>query len=149
MPLGASSADGATMLSQSELIRSLSRSRHALIFLDTGRANVLTPSLPSGLQADDGIGIPKGLAIFSATRDGQAIPDGPADRHSVFTQALLEALSGRADKDGDGNVSTSELDAYLSDTVDALSGHTQTTSSITAASTVIQFPVLPASKTPQ
>ncbi len=45
--------------------------------------------------------------------DQQVADDGP-DGHSVFTWALLQGLQGRADLDGNGVITASELGAYVS-----------------------------------
>lgn len=38
-------------------------------------------------------------------------------QHGVFTYTLLEGLHGLADRDGNGNVTVSELRVYVSDRV--------------------------------
>ena len=45
--------------------------------------------------------------------DQQVADDGP-NGHSVFTWALLEGLDGKADLDGNGVITASELGAYIS-----------------------------------
>jgi tetratricopeptide (TPR) repeat protein len=45
--------------------------------------------------------------------DQQVADDGP-NGHSVFTWALLEGLDGKADLDGNGVITASELGAYVS-----------------------------------
>ena len=46
-------------------------------------------------------------------------------QHGIFTSALLEALGGKADANGDGYISLSELRGYLGTRVQALSGNRQ------------------------
>src|SRR5579883_1794658 len=48
--------------------------------------------------------------------DQQVADDGPGG-HSVFTWALLEGLQGKADLDGNGVITASELGAYVSPVV--------------------------------
>ena len=48
----------------------------------------------------------------------ETVPDqvsyySPALKHGVFTHALLEALDGKADANGDGIVTLAEVDAYV------------------------------------
>ena len=51
--------------------------------------------------------------------------DGPGG-HSVFTWALLEGLQGKADLDGNGVITASELGAYISPIVSSFAKQTPT-----------------------
>jgi peptidoglycan/xylan/chitin deacetylase (PgdA/CDA1 family)/Flp pilus assembly protein TadD len=55
----------------------------------------------------------------------QVADDGPAG-HSVFTWALLEGLQGKADLDGNGVITASELGAYVSPIVASFAKQTPT-----------------------
>jgi tetratricopeptide (TPR) repeat protein len=55
--------------------------------------------------------------------DQQVADDGP-NGHSVFTWALLQGLDGRADLDGNGVITASELGAYISPIVASFSRQT-------------------------
>ena len=55
--------------------------------------------------------------------DQQVADNGP-NGHSVFTWTLLQALDGRADLNGDGVVTATELAAYVTPAVSALSHQT-------------------------
>lgn len=57
--------------------------------------------------------------------DQQVADDGP-DGHSVFTWALLEGLQGKADLNGDGIITASELGAYVSPIVSSFAKQTPT-----------------------
>ncbi len=57
--------------------------------------------------------------------DQQVADDGPGG-HSVFTWALLEGLQGKADLDGNGVVTASELGAYISPIVSSFAKQTPT-----------------------
>jgi uncharacterized caspase-like protein len=63
----------------------------------------------SGLQAQ----MPRGLVIVSATEKGQRSHEWAAKKHGVFTVALLEALRGGADANGDQTITLEELMANL------------------------------------
>ncbi len=55
--------------------------------------------------------------------DQQVADDGP-NGHSVFTWALLQGLDGKADLDGNGVITASELGAYVSPVVASFSKQT-------------------------
>jgi len=55
--------------------------------------------------------------------DQQVADDGPGG-HSVFTWTLLQALSGKADLNGDGVITGTELAAYVAPAVSAISRQT-------------------------
>src|SRR5581483_7410562 len=57
--------------------------------------------------------------------DQQVADDGPGG-HSVFTWALLEGLQGKADLDGNGVITASELGAYISPIVSSFAKQTPT-----------------------
>jgi peptidoglycan/xylan/chitin deacetylase (PgdA/CDA1 family)/uncharacterized caspase-like protein len=57
--------------------------------------------------------------------DQQVADDGP-NGHSVFTWALLEGLQGKADLDGNGVITASELGAYISPIVSSFAKQTPT-----------------------
>ena len=62
----------------------------------------------------DEIQPPEARQILTAGgADQQVADDGPGG-HSVFTWALLEGLQGKADLDGNGVITASELGAYVS-----------------------------------
>ncbi|HLO96111.1 MAG TPA: polysaccharide deacetylase family protein, partial [Burkholderiaceae bacterium] len=55
--------------------------------------------------------------------DQQVADDGPGG-HSVFTWTLLQALSGKADLNGDGLITATELAAYVAPAVSAVAHQT-------------------------
>ena len=55
--------------------------------------------------------------------DQQVADDGPGG-HSVFTWTLLQALSGKADLNGDGLITATELAAYIAPAVSAVAHQT-------------------------
>lgn len=62
--------------------------------------------------------------IFTAGGADQQVADNGPNGHSVFTWTLLEALDGRADLNGDGVITATELAAYVAPAVSALSHQT-------------------------
>ena len=62
--------------------------------------------------------------ILTAGGADQLVSDDGPDGHSVFTWALLEGLDGKADLDGNGVITASELGAYVSPVVAGFSHQT-------------------------
>ena len=102
--------------------------RQVIFFIDScysgqagGRLGVRTIEMP-GVRAglsDSFLTALGGEARFVLTACGPnevAIED-PAIKHGIFTNYLVEGLSGKADRDGDGLVSANELFEYVGDQV--------------------------------
>ncbi len=62
--------------------------------------------------------------MFTAGGADQQVADNGPNGHSVFTWTLLQALDGRADLNGDGVITGTELAAYVAPAVSALSHQT-------------------------
>jgi uncharacterized caspase-like protein len=63
-----------------------------------------------------------GTSVVAASQGGQFSYDDTSLKNGYFTRALLEALQeGKADTSGSGNITVSELLAYVSDRVTQLS----------------------------
>jgi tetratricopeptide (TPR) repeat protein len=62
--------------------------------------------------------------MFTAGGADQQVADNGPNGHSVFTWTLLQALGGRADLNGDGVITATELAAYVTPAVSALSHQT-------------------------
>jgi peptidoglycan/xylan/chitin deacetylase (PgdA/CDA1 family)/tetratricopeptide (TPR) repeat protein len=62
--------------------------------------------------------------MFTAGGADQQVADNGPNGHSVFTWTLLEGLDGRADLNGDGVITATELAAYVAPAVSALSHQT-------------------------
>jgi len=62
--------------------------------------------------------------MFTAGGADQQVADNGPNGHSVFTWTLLQGLDGRADLNGDGMITASELAAYVAPAVSALSHQT-------------------------
>ncbi len=62
--------------------------------------------------------------MFTAGGADQQVADNGPNGHSVFTWTLLQALDGRADLNGDGVITATELAAYVTPAVSALSHQT-------------------------
>jgi uncharacterized caspase-like protein len=62
--------------------------------------------------------------MFTAGGADQQVADDGPNGHSVFTWTLLQALDGRADLNGDGVITATELAAYVAPAVSALSHQT-------------------------
>jgi peptidoglycan/xylan/chitin deacetylase (PgdA/CDA1 family)/TolA-binding protein len=62
--------------------------------------------------------------IFTAGEADQQVADNGPNGHSIFTWTLLQGLDGRADLNGDGVITASELATYVAPAVSALSHQT-------------------------
>jgi TolA-binding protein len=62
--------------------------------------------------------------MFTAGGADQQVADNGPNGHSVFTWTLLQGLDGRADLNGDGVITATELAAYVTPAVSALSHQT-------------------------
>lgn len=62
--------------------------------------------------------------MFTAGGADQQVADNGPNGHSVFTWTMLQGLDGRADLNGDGVITATELAAYVAPAVSALSHQT-------------------------
>jgi uncharacterized caspase-like protein len=62
--------------------------------------------------------------MFTAGGSDEQVADNGPNGHSIFTWTLLQGLDGRADLNGDGVITASELAAYVAPTVSSLSHQT-------------------------
>lgn len=65
-----------------------------------------------------------GRQMLTAGGADQLVADGGPNGHSVFTWTLLQALAGKADLNGDGLITATELAAYVAPAVSAVSRQT-------------------------
>ncbi len=65
-----------------------------------------------------------GRQMLTAGGADQLVADGGPNGHSVFTWTLLQGLEGKADLNGDGIITATELAAYVAPTVAAVSRQT-------------------------
>lgn len=85
-------------------------------------ANLLRNSLgpPSWREGDIGSRDPPpgvSTAVLASCSVGENSYESSQGQHSLFTQHLLQALSGRADADGDQRIRLDELSSYVRDRV--------------------------------
>lgn len=105
-----------------------------VLFLDTCRAGSLESPGGAGdlrrrVDATDFLNrliySAAGVVVFSAANGQQLSMESEEWRHGAFTKILLEGLDGAADLTRDGRVNPSELDTYLKDGVEKLTGGAQ------------------------
>ncbi len=65
-----------------------------------------------------------GRQMLTAGGGDQMVADGGPNGHSIFTWTLLQALSGKADLNGDGLITATELAAYIAPAVSSVSQQT-------------------------
>jgi peptidoglycan/xylan/chitin deacetylase (PgdA/CDA1 family)/uncharacterized caspase-like protein len=62
-----------------------------------------------------------GREMLTAGGADQMVADGGPDGHSIFTWTLLQGLNGKADLNGDGMITATELAAYVAPAVSSVS----------------------------
>jgi uncharacterized caspase-like protein/peptidoglycan/xylan/chitin deacetylase (PgdA/CDA1 family) len=65
-----------------------------------------------------------GRQMLTAGGTDQLVSDGGPNGHSVFTWTLLQGLGGKADLNGDGLITATELAAYVAPAVSSVSNQT-------------------------
>ena len=68
----------------------------------------------------------RGAVVFASSAGDQISIEDENLKHGLFTLALIEGLNGKADLMGDGEVTISSLDTYVSKRVKNLSKGEQT-----------------------
>ncbi|MFQ5664935.1 MAG: caspase family protein [Candidatus Binatia bacterium] len=118
---------GLRMSDFDEMVRVLRRDvRGVVVMLDTCHAGALQLAAHGLVSADYlGMSVGEGFFLLAATKPGEDSKEEPQLAHGVFTYAVLEGLQGRADADGDGLVSLSELFGYVARVVPRLTGAQQ------------------------
>jgi WD40 repeat protein len=97
---------------------------HAAVAADGGSWGTDAYSqLLSGASATE-----SGLVILAACRPNQSSLEDPRWGNGAFTQALVEALGGKADFNHDGKVTLAEMGAWVSNRVSEMTGGRQQTS---------------------
>lgn len=98
-----------------------------LFFVDTchsGGAGGKTRGLESDIVkiVNELADAPNGAVVFAASTGKEYALEDAKWGHGAFTKALLEGLSGKADLKGDGRVTVTSLDYFLSERVKELTG---------------------------
>ncbi|HSK76492.1 MAG TPA: caspase family protein [Thermoanaerobaculia bacterium] len=102
-----------------------------LVFLDTCHAGNLLGDARTRGPADLGRLLDElaeaesGVVVFAAAGKEQKAQETPGWTNGAFTRALLEALSGKADLDGDRSLRVAEIESYLGTRVRDLTGGLQ------------------------
>jgi uncharacterized caspase-like protein len=121
-----------TALSYSEIKHALtSLPARSLLFIDTCRAGGVwgRPGEPSTdvVRVVNDLSSPEnGVIVFASSTHAQLSIENADWENGAFTEALLEGLAGKADLFGDGEVTITTLDAYISHRVKKLTAGRQT-----------------------
>lgn len=109
------------------VIEEISRySAPTLYFLDASHSTKADASAPTighanmdAVQTDFGKVIDNDdeIRIFVSSTSAKQKSTVTPDKGSLFAQAMLEAMEGKADKNGNGNVTVEEMNDYVSDRV--------------------------------
>ena len=81
---------------------------------------ILRHASPIGIRVNEPE-IPNNLTVFASTSEGQVSSWTESGDYSLFTYTMLEAISGKADRNRDGEVEPDELKSYVSEEVEYLS----------------------------
>jgi hypothetical protein len=120
-----------TMIPGSEIHSTLARlTGTRLLFMDTCHAGNITGTVSRGVPdmrqflqdlKDGG----QGLVVITSSRPGQKSQEHPSWKNGAFTKALVEGLRGKAQRDKQGFVTFTALDAYITQRVKELTNGTQ------------------------
>lgn len=121
--------EGLRMTDFDEMLRVVRRNvRAVVVMLDTCHAGALPLPAESAGRGDElasQITAGDGFFLLAATKPGEESRETAELGHGAFTYAVLEALRGAADTDGDGILTVSELFGYVARRVPVLTGGQQ------------------------
>ena len=121
--------EGLRMSDFDEMLRIVRRNvRAVVVMLDTCHAGAFGLSSNQVVSADEmaaQMSAGEGFFLLAASRPGEESKEEKTLGHGAFTYSILEALEGKADADGDGALSVSELFGYVAKRVPALTGGQQ------------------------
>jgi len=103
--------------------------KHVLFVMDScysGLALTRGGAMPQSQNYLNEISRREARQMFTAGGADQQVADNGPNGHSIFTWTLLQGLDGRADLNGDGVITATELAAYVAPAVSALSHQTPT-----------------------
>ncbi|MEW6744251.1 MAG: SUMF1/EgtB/PvdO family nonheme iron enzyme [Planctomycetota bacterium] len=86
--------------------------KHVLFILDCCFGGIAVERAVPGAPIVGGLSTPA-RDVITAGDATQTVQDGGGGGHSIFTGAILEAIGGAADDDGDGTVNSGELYSYV------------------------------------
>ena len=117
-----------TGLPNSELAKTLSRvAGKALFFFDTCHSGSVSVSGAGGLPDINGVANAlssdeNGLVVFAASTGREFAVERDEWRHGAFSEALIEALTGKADQNfyRNGRITVNFLDSWLEERVSQL-----------------------------
>ena len=121
-----------TSVSDAQIVDSLKRVQgHALFFFDTCHAgSAAVGGATRGDQTDqpfiDEMGdVSNGVLVFGSSEGRELSQEDDISKNGMFTRAVVEGLSGKADYNGDGIVTFDELSLYVAERVKELTKNTQ------------------------
>lgn len=102
------------------------RARQMIFLADTCHAGAFGEAtfVPQQELAASLVKLP-GVHVLASSRGEEASLESPDWQHGAFCKAILEALAGKADADGDGKVTIGEIHDYTSRRVAELTGGKQ------------------------
>jgi hypothetical protein len=101
------------------LLRSLGERGKVLVLLDACHSGGVVESARDGLPPDvealrdELAAAGPGVIVLTSSTGQEVSMEHPDWQNGAFTEAVLEALAGRGDREGDGWLSVSELESYV------------------------------------
>ncbi|HKV11954.1 MAG TPA: caspase family protein [Thermoanaerobaculia bacterium] len=136
-----------TLLPDREVISTLSGlPGKVLVFLDTCHSGNLLGGLKTRDTSDlnrlinELASADNGVVVFAASTGRQRSAESPEWKNGVFTKAVVEALDGKADLDGDHSIWITEIESYVGKRLKELTGGLQTPVSLKPGG-VPDFPI--------
>jgi uncharacterized caspase-like protein len=121
--------EGLRMTDFDEMLRIVRRNvRAVVVMLDTCHSGAFGLASGQVVSADEmaaQMSAGEGFFLLAASRPGEKSKEEKSLGHGAFTFSILEALEGRADADGDGALSVSELFGYVAKRVPSLTSGQQ------------------------
>jgi len=121
-----------TSVSHAQIVDGLKRAQgHVLFFFDTCHAgSAAVGGATRGNQTyepfiDEMRDASNGVLVLASSEGRELSQEDDASKNGVFTRAVVEGLSGKADANGDGVVTFQELSLYVADRVKELTKNTQ------------------------
>lgn len=115
-------ADAIPMTELQNIAESLN-AKHVLFVMDACYSGLgLTRGSSTSFLRDNARRI--GRQMLTAGGGDQLVADGGPNGHSIFTWTLLQAMAGKADLNGDGLITATELAAYIAPAVASVSQQT-------------------------
>ena len=127
IPSDADPEDTFTWISFSRLKRYVPENMRVIWLIDACYSGSIVEGRPlrAGRIQRESLKVTKEEVIITSSEGKEISREMPSGEGGIFTYALVEGLKGKADRDGDGWITSGELYGYVSKEVERLSKGTQ------------------------